>query len=211
MKETVIVVHGLWMTGIDMFLLRRRLRHCGFDVVQFSYPTMLSGIEMNATRLHEFTRALEGSSIHFIGHSLGGLVILRLFRDFPEQRPGKVVLLGTPCAGSFVARRLATSIGRWLFGRSLEQGLLSATHGWSGARELGVIAGSLRLGGGLLVKGLPRPNDGTVAVQETYLTGMTEHLTLPASHTGLLFSASVARQTCAFLKSGRFIARPEQD
>ena len=204
MKETVIVVHGLWMTGIDMFLLRRHLRRCGFDVVQFSYPTLRSNIATNAMRLHEFARALESTTIHFVGHSLGGLVILRLFQDFPEQRPGRVVLLGTPCAGSYVARRLSQCLGRWLFGQSLEQGLLSDTHCWSGGRELGVIAGNLSFGGGMMVRGLPHPNDGTVAVQETCLSGMTEHITLPVSHTGLVFSAKVVRQVCAFLKTGWF-------
>jgi len=203
-KESVVLVHGLWMTGIDMFLLRRRLRRCGFDVVQFSYPTLRSDIATNAARLHEFSRALQNPVIHFIGHSLGGLVILRLFQDFPGQRPGRVVLLGTPCAGSYVAYRLSQCVGRWLFGQSLEQGLLNDAHRWSGGRELGVIAGSLSFGGGMIVRGLPRPNDGTVAVRETYLSGMTEHITLPASHTGLVFSANVARQVCVFLQTGRF-------
>ncbi|MEO7557885.1 MAG: alpha/beta hydrolase [Gammaproteobacteria bacterium] len=204
MKEIVIVVHGLWMTGIDMLLLRRRLRRCGYEVVQFTYPTMRNSIDANAACLHEFTRTCDqDATIHFIGHSLGGLVILRLFRDFPE-RPGRIVLLGTPCAGSYVARRLTQYLGRWLFGQSLEQGLLSDTHRWNGGRALGVIAGNLSFGGGMIVRGLPRPNDGTVAVQETYLSGMTEHITLPVSHTGLLFSTTVARQVCAFLKTGRF-------
>jgi pimeloyl-ACP methyl ester carboxylesterase len=206
MKETVVVVHGLWMTGIDMLLLRRRLRGCGFNVVQFAYPTMRNSIAMNAAHLYEFTHALkpENTTVHFIGHSLGGLVILRLFQDFPDQCPGRVVLLGTPCAGSFVARQLASYVGRWLFGRSLEQGLLSDAHYWNGGRDLGVIAGNLRMGGGMIVRGLPRPNDGTVAVQETHLLGMTEHITLPVSHTGLLFSSAVVRQACTFLKTGRF-------
>lgn len=204
LKEIVVVVHGLWMTGIDMLLLRRRLRGCDFDVVQFTYPTMRNGIAANAARLHEFAGSLHNPTIHFIGHSLGGLVILRLFRDFPEQRPGRIVLLGTPCSGSYAAHRLTQYLGSWLFGQSLEQGLLSDTHRWNGSRKLGVVAGSLSFGGGMIVRGLPRPNDGTVAVQETCLSGMTEHITLPVSHTGLLFSTTVARQVCAFLKTGRF-------
>ncbi|MEO5702676.1 MAG: alpha/beta hydrolase [Gammaproteobacteria bacterium] len=211
MKEIVVVVHGLWMTGIDMLLLRRRLRRCGYEVVQFTYPTMRNSIDANAARLHEFTRTFnQDATIHFVGHSLGGLVILRLFQDFPERHSGRIVLLGTPCAGSHVAHRLSQYLGRWLFGRSLDQGLLSDIHRWNGGRELGVIAGSLRMGGGLIVRDLPRPNDGTVAVQETYLPGMTEHIILPVSHTGLLFSETVARQLCAFLKTGCFIAQQDQ-
>lgn len=204
----VVVVHGLWMTGIDMLLLRRRLRRCGYEVVQFTYPTMRNSIDANAACLQEFTRSFDqDATIHFVGHSLGGLVILRLFQDFPARHPGRIVLLGTPCAGSHVARRLTESLGRWPFGRSLDQGLLSDAHCWNGGRELGVISGNLRMGGGLIVRDLPLPNDGTVAVQETYLSGMTEHITLPVSHTGLLFSKKVTQQTCAFLKTGRFLAQ----
>ncbi len=204
MRETIVAVHGLWMTGIDMFLLRKRLRRYGYDVVQFSYPTMRSSIDVNAARLHEFTRALNGTTVHFVGHSLGGLVVLRMFQDFPEQCPGRIVLLGSPCTGSHVARRLVDILGRWMFGRSLDEGLLSDAHRWLGGRDMGVIAGDLSLGGGLIVRDLPLPNDGTVAVQETYLPGMTGHITLPVSHMGMLFSTEVVHQIDVFLKDGHF-------
>ncbi len=204
-KEVVILVHGLWMTGLDMTLLRRRLRRCGFAVVQFSYPSVRSSVKENALRLQQFIQDIEAGTVHFVGQSLGGLVILQLFQDFPAQRPGRVVFLGTPYLGSHVARCLsAHTFWRSLFGKSLEGALLRGGPVWAGQRELGVIAGTLPIGGGLLIRDLPRPNDGTVAVQETYVPGMTAHITVSASHTGLLFAASVAQQTCAFLKTGHF-------
>ncbi len=104
---TVVLVHGLWMNGMEMCLLRRRLGKAGFATQRFSYPTVRSDIAANAARLQQFLSGLDADTVHFVGHSLGGLLILRLFADFPEQRPGRIVLLGTPYAGSATARNLA--------------------------------------------------------------------------------------------------------
>jgi hypothetical protein len=75
---------------------------------------------------------------------------------------------------------------------------------WSGARDLGVIAGDLGVGLGKLLGPMDGPNDGTVLVDETRLPGAADELRLRSSHTGLLFSAEVARQAAAFLQTGRF-------
>jgi pimeloyl-ACP methyl ester carboxylesterase len=206
MSQTVVLVHGLWMTGVDMGLLRLRLRRCGFDAVQFSYPSLRCNISQNAARLNRFVGNINAAVIHFVGHSLGGLVIRQFFHDFPAQRPGRVVTLGTPHNGSLVAQRLRrTSLGRMMLGRGLEPGLLGAMPSWDCHRDIGVIAGTLSIGIGNIIRGLPRPNDGTVAVSETTLAGMTEQLQVHVSHTALLFSKEVVKQTCGFLYNGRFI------
>ena len=70
---------------------------------------------------------------------------------------------------------------------------------------LGVIAGTVRFGLGLLVPGIPEPNDGTVTVSETMLAGMTDHVTVSTSHTGMLFSKAAADQTIHFLKYRHFL------
>lgn len=205
-KEIVVLVHGLWMTGIDMSLLHMRLRRRGFRVVQFSYPTIRRDIARNAASLQEFVHALDADTVHFVGHSMGGLVILRMLQDFPASDSGRVVLLGTPYSGSYVACRLA-KFGFWrgLFGHSLEQCLLGNGPQWMGGGELGVIAGTLPLGGGWIIGGLPPPSDGVVTVAETCIPGMTAHLALRVSHTGMLFAPKVAREVAAFLQTGRFI------
>jgi len=203
--QAVVLVHGLWMTGIDMSLLRRRLRQCGFKTVRFSYPTVHQNIVQNAQRLQHFVDKIEADVIHFVGHSLGGLVIRQLFNDFPGQRPGRIVTIGTPHTGSLVARQFnRSSLGRLILGHSLDRGLLGDIPPWSSYREIGVIAGTLSIGVGRVVPGLPHPNDGTVAVAETFFEGMTDHITVHVSHTALLFSREVALQACAFLKTGGF-------
>lgn len=203
-RESIILVHGLWMKGAEMSLLRWRLRRVGYRVYQFSYRSVARELGENARRLHEFVRQVEGETVHFVGHSLGGLVVRRLFHDFPEQRSGRIVTLGSPHAGSYVANRLSRSgLMRKMLGCSLTP-LSGELFPWHSERELGSIAGSLSVGAGWFVRDLAKPNDGTVAVEETRLAGMTDHCVVHASHMGLLFSRIAAGQVIYFLRHGHF-------
>ncbi|MGH8630353.1 MAG: esterase/lipase family protein [Burkholderiales bacterium] len=204
-QEVVILVHGLWMNGMDMGLLRRRLARAGFRPVQFRYPSLRRPPHINAMQLHTFAQGLDAQTLHFVGHSLGGIVIRHLFFEYPDQRPGRVVTLGTPHHFSQAAGVLSRwPIGRLLLGKSTKNGLLGHAPPWPNGRELGSIAGSLGLGMGMLIPGIPSPNDGTVAVDETRLPGMRDHRIFRVSHFGMLLSATVAGQIASFLKDGHF-------
>ncbi|MEM9057718.1 MAG: alpha/beta hydrolase, partial [Pseudomonadota bacterium] len=205
-REQVVLVHGLWMTGRESVVLRRRLEQHGFAVHQFSYRSVAADMAENASRLNAFAQAVEGDVVHYVGHSLGGLVILRMLADFPDQRPGRVTLLGSPLQGSEVAERLATwPFGERVLGKSIAEEVLAAPERtWDGSRDLGIIAGNRALGMGRVVKALKRPNDGTVAVAETRLPGARAHRVLPVSHSSLLFSTAVADHAAEFLREGRF-------
>jgi hypothetical protein len=114
-------------------------------------------------------------------------------------------LLGSPSTSSLAAEQLVRSpSGRVLAGRALPQ--WRAERGEEVVRrvETGAIAGTARFGVASLVVTLPRPNDGAVTVAETQLPGLRDHLVLHVTHSGLLVSARVARQVCAFLTHGRF-------
>lgn len=203
-SETVVLVHGLWMTGLEMSLLRQRLRRCGFIPRQFSYPTVRCSLADNAIRLQGFIERIDTDTVHFVAHSLGGLLLRQFFHDYSLLRPGRVVTLGTPHAGSVVALRMAQRrIGRLLLGKSLAHGLRGDVPAWAVEREIGVIAGDLGVGLGRLV-GLSGPNDGAVALSETRLPVMTDYRVFHVSHSGLLFSPKVATSVCTFLRVGRF-------
>lgn len=203
-SESIVLVHGLWMKGQEMFLLRRRLRQAGYRVYQFSYRSVARDLGQNATRLNSFLQQVEGTTVHFVAHSLGGLVVRRLFHDFPEQRPGRIVTLGSPHTGSYVADRLSRSgLFRKLLGCSLMP-LTGELYPWCGQRDLGSIAGTFSIGVGLVVRDLSRPNDGTVSEAETRLDNMTDHLHVHTTHMALLFSKTVAEQTVYFLRHSRF-------
>ena len=193
------------MNGLDMGLLQRRLTARGYHTLRFHYPSIRATPAENALQLARHVETTANPVIHFVCHSLGGLVLRHLFHLVPEQKPGRVVTLGTPHGYSKAARQLyRTAAGRMLLGKSVDSGLLGGVPAWQGKHELGVIAGTLHLGIGMLIPGIPKPNDGTVAVEETRMDGMKDHITLPVSHTGMLFSRTVYEQTTHFLEHGMF-------
>jgi pimeloyl-ACP methyl ester carboxylesterase len=203
--EAVVLVHGLWVNGTDMTVLRRRLVQAGYTAHQFSYPSVREPPAANAMALQSFVRGLDGERLHFVGHSLGGIVIRHLFNDYPGQRPGRVVTLGTPHRPSTAAVKLARWLpGRFALGESVRQGLLGGLPPWPADRDLGSIAGTLRMGLGMVIPDIPSPNDGTVALEETRIPTLKDHVTLPVSHFGLLLSRRVFHEVDHFLKYGRF-------
>ena len=206
MIEAVIVAHGLWMPGIETVLLRRRLGAAGYRPSLFQFQTLRAGLARNAERLARFAAEVEGDRLHFVGYSLGGIVALTMLAEAPLPRLGRIVCLGSPLVGSRTARRLARiAIGRRIVGRSLlDHDSGGGIERWDQAAELGIIAGTRSFGAGRLVGALSGPNDGTVAVDETCIPGVADHLTLPVTHTEMLFDAAVARQTIHFLQHGRF-------
>ncbi len=204
MKRTVILVHGLWYGSISLRLLSGRLEQQGLSCHCFSYPTVRRSIASSARALYRFAAERQADSLDFVGHSLGGLVILRMLDEYSQLPPGRVVLLGSPVTGSAVARRMADwPIARGLIGRSggiLKSGFAHAPSG----RPTGVIAGTRGMGLGRAIERLERPHDGTVSVHETRLPGASERLELPVSHTGLVLSRNVADHVASFLKTGQY-------
>src|SRR5260370_3226508 len=101
MGEEVVYVHGLWMSGGESLLLRRRLsREFGMEVHPFRYAAAASTMSDITARLQRFVRDLKASRLHFAGHSLAGLVIYRFLERYPQQPPARVVSLRTPSAAS---------------------------------------------------------------------------------------------------------------
>ena len=210
MSTLVVYVHGLWLTGNEAGILLRRLsRELNAKTRAFSYPSVTSNISDSAQALGKFLGQQRAETLHLVGHSLGGLVILKLFENANRVQlpPGRIVLLGSPLNGSRAAQNLARlPFGKKIMGRGVHEELLTERQRrWMGQRELGVIAGSVGIGLGRLVGVHGAPSDGTVFVEETRLPGILEHLVLRISHTALPFSSVVARQTAAFLNDGSFI------
>jgi pimeloyl-ACP methyl ester carboxylesterase len=205
--ETIVLIHGLWMSSWCLSLLARRLRRAGFTVHIFSYASVRSDLRDNAGHLQRFLATLPAKHVHLVGHSLGGILIRALYQYFPQQRPGRIVTLGTPHGGCRVARNLSRyAFWRWAMGKGVIQ-LLSGelSHWTTPPREMGVICGTRSLGmGRLLVRDLPPPNDGLLTVKESAFPVARQHLALPVSHTGMLFSREVADQAGQFLVNGKF-------
>jgi pimeloyl-ACP methyl ester carboxylesterase len=199
MRREVILVPGLWMPSFAMALLAARLRRRGHTVRVFSYRGR-SPHESNVEALARFARG--GAA--FVGHSLGGLVILDMLNRHPEVAAQAVVLLGAPVRGCLAGRRLrGAGVGRWMMGacRSLWD---ERPASWQREAPLGVVAGTLPLGLGRVLGRLPGENDGVVRVDETSVEGMTERVLVREGHSMLIFTAAVGEKVERFLAGGRF-------
>src|SRR5262249_53015969 len=163
-------------------------------------PTV-HGLMANHVRgLIDFARAQDVDELHFVGHSLGSLVTLRALEITDDLPPGRAVLLGPPCQGSRAAQGVARlPFGRAILGSALCEECVECTvHQWSGRREIGIIAGSMRMGLGRLFANLEADHDGTVSVAETQLPGAKDHIVVHTSHTSMLLSTEVARYAVEF-------------
>ena len=209
LSETVILLHGLWMIGIELGLLRRRLVHeYGFDVRTFVYPTLRGDPLAVCRRLAETVSRAEGTRVHLVGHSLGGAFVFRALQDCATTLNGNAVLLAAPLNGCRAARRaLRFPVLRPLLGSHVARELAEPCgRAWHGPVTLGAIAGSRPVGTGQFFAHFDEANDGTVAVAETVIPGLADHIVLPHSHIGMLFARDVAEQVAHFLRTGRFHA-----
>lgn len=215
LRGTALFVHGLWLSGAESFLIRRRLSQRGVALRVLPYSSLTESMDTVARRVARYATALAGRTqqpVHLVGHSLGGLVIHRTFElDLltPDRFSGdfcRVVLLGSPLRGSQSARAVSGYRAvRGLLGKvgstSLQRGVAGP---WVFPAQLGIIAGDMPIGVGRLLRPFDGPNDGTVAVAETHLEGATDHCVLRVSHTGMWFSTEVVTKLANFLDYGRF-------
>jgi pimeloyl-ACP methyl ester carboxylesterase len=206
MREAVVLVHGLWsVAGVDLLRLRNRLSQAGYECHLFNYHIWGKPPAKIAVKLNNFIEKIDAPTVHVVAHSFGGIVALHLYDQFPFVRQGRVVLLAAPVNGSAVARRIrANPMTRWMLGQSHVNGLSGDVPEWKGWQDIGVIAGNVPIGLGLVAGGPDLPHDGTVSVEETELKGATDAIVVRESHLSMLMSSDVARQVIVFLQTGKF-------
>jgi len=204
-REKVLLVHGLWMNGLVMLYLARTLKKAGFATECFGYRPMRDALSEHVTALSEHVAGMVTDRLHIVAHSLGGIVVLRYLDGAPDDRIGRIVLLGTPAGGSQAARALAQwPGGKLMLGRSIDVWRSNPPVPPDVKACVGAIAGSRAVGLGAIFMNVPEPCDGVVTVDETRLQGLADHLVLPVSHSGMLISSEVASQTAIFLRKGSF-------
>ncbi len=203
-RPRVVLLHGLWMHAPAMQWFASRLHRDGFDVAPLGYFSVLESTENAVARIARVLDRQPGT--HLVGHSLGGLLALQAAA---RSRPGRVVCLGSPLAGSRAADGVASRVpaGRGLIGQHRDL-LLRGAGSVPAGIEVGMVAGNLPRGLGGVIARLPGPHDGTVAVAETRIPGLAAHVVVEASHTGLIFSREAASLAACFLREGRFAESP---
>src|SRR5688572_2207677 len=213
-RETVVVLHGLGRTRLSMSRLATRLRNHGYEVVNLGYPSTRYGIAELTGHLdrelksHDFPSARR---VHFLTHSLGGIIVRNYLKRHPLSNLGRVVMLSPPNQGSEVVDRLRHNL---LFkvatgpaGQELGTDALSIPSGLGPVEfPLGVIAGSRSLNP-LFSAWITGDNDGTVSVQRARAEGMADFLVVRHSHSFIMRSSLVADQVVEFLRHGRFARR----
>ncbi|MFK8054149.1 MAG: esterase/lipase family protein, partial [Woeseiaceae bacterium] len=211
----VICVHGMWMRGADANFLRERLaERYGYLTHQWHYKTVRASIEDNCRALQSLVEERlhhrQDAECHFVAHSLGGLVVLKMLADWADAPSGRVICLGTPLTDRAAALRVAAlSDESALFGRLTDSEMPlgnSALQAQLHPRTIGSIAGTHCVNLGRRESGLSLPNDGAVTVAETLAPFVDASLEVAATHTGLLSSIEVTDQVAHFLMHGDFRA-----
>lgn len=207
----VVALHGLGRTKLSMSLLAWRLEDAGFEVRNLGYPSRAAPASTLAAVVGEGIDACRRDGhrpVHFVTHSLGGILVREYFQRGVQPDIGRVVMLAPPNHGSeIVDRERDAGWFRWLVGAAgLE---LGTAPGALPNRlpplqmEIGVIAGTVSSDPWFSPL-LPGADDGKVSVASTRLAGMRDFLTLPVGHTFIVYSRAVAAQTVAFLRDGAF-------
>jgi pimeloyl-ACP methyl ester carboxylesterase len=200
----VLLVPGLWMPAAAMGALGARLRSAGFATRTFAWSGRKS-FDAAVERLARFAaETYRGRAPHFLGHSLGGVLILQMLLRHSEVSAGSAVLLGAPVRGCLVGRKFGgLAAARWLMGQSVSCWPERDAR-WTRREPLGIIAGTSPLGLGRLLGALPGESDGVVTAAETMVEGMTDQARVAVGHTMLIFSASAAALAAGFFAHGRF-------
>lgn len=214
--EVVVLVHGLWRSSKSMEPMQEALEKAGFEVVTVDYPSRKATVEElseDAIGLALEECAERGAKkVHFVTHSLGGILVRSYFSRHPAGIVGRVVMLGPPNQGSeaidaFEEFPLFDSImGPAARELGTEADSVPNTLGKPGF-TVGVIAGNLSLNP-VESAIIPGRDDGKVSVERTKLEGMTDHIVVAATHPFLMRDREVIRETIHFLSAGQF-AREE--
>jgi len=208
--HTVILLHGLARTARAMKKMENALVDAGYTVVNQGYPSTRQNIQTLAaeTLPDALGKCPSVGSIHFVTHSMGGILLRQYLSQHIIPRLGRTVMLGPPNQGSEVVDRLgAWAPFQWFNGPAGSQ---MGTGADSVPTQLGpvdfpvgIIAGSQTINF-LLSTQLPGPNDGKVTVERTKVEGMQDHLVLPVTHPLMMRNRDVIEQVKVFLAEGRF-------
>ena len=211
-RETVVLLHGLARSSASLAGMERALTRAGYRVVQVDYPSRKKTVErLVAEDLAPVLRralADEKRPVHFVTHSLGGLLVRAYLGTPPPFALGRIVMLAPPNRGSELADTLGGfAVYRWINGPTGRQ-LTTAADALPARLPIpdcpvGIIAGT-RTVNPLYAHLIPGPNDGKVSVERATLDGMADFLDVPYSHTWMMCRRSVQSQVLAFLARGRF-------
>ena len=210
-KDYIVVIHGIARTYRSMRSLATFLKSKGYPVLNVDYPSTSAPLESLVDHINKQVESFNQNpqrKIHFVGYSLGGLLTRGVINRYRPPNLGRVVQLAPPNQGSEVADFWKNNfIYKWIFGpagqdlgakeKSFERILGPVDF------ELGVITGNRTWDpiSSLMIKG---PDDGKVSVESSKVSGMTDHIVIPATHTFIIYDRQAWNQTVHFFENGKF-------
>lgn len=211
-KEGVILLHGLCRNHSSMNKMEDRLSAEGYQVYNASYPSRTASIEkLSKSTIEKALKELslkKCHKIHFVTHSLGGILVRQYFSEHQDPKLGRVVMLGPPNQGSEVV----DSLKHWKTfqklngpaGGELGTGKNSTPNKLGKVQfELGVIAGNKSINW-INSSIIPGADDGKVSTERAKVEGMKDFIVLNTTHPFMMKNNQVIAQTTAFLKKGTF-------
>jgi len=210
-NECIVLLHGLWRTEASMNKMQQALEAAGYEVRNIDYQSTKATVEELADEtLPRAVESCQGAdTIHFVTHSMGGILLRQYLETGNIDRLGRVVMLGPPNQGSEVVDVYKKFPGfEWIGGPA---GLQLGTGAASIPRSLGpvtvdvgIIAGTRSINP-ILSAFLPEKDDGKVSVASTRVDGMNDHLELPVTHMFMMRNTKVIQQVIHYLQHGRFL------
>lgn len=206
-QETVYCLHGFMRTPSCMNKMVKALRNEGYEVENWGYPNRERFIQEHAQELvidlEKTASVYPGEPIHFVTHSMGGLIVRAALNhpDCPEEAKwGRAILMAPPNQGAKFGQFLSRFKPiRKLFGEKAGRQILHCEHfdflgEFPESKEILIISGTL--GFNPTIKG---KNDGKLGIHESCLDTPHEHITYPVNHTFIMHSDAVIYNTIAFL------------
>lgn len=211
--ECVVLLHGLARISNAMGELETKLQRAGYKVANVNYPSRRFGVSTLAAdavgRGLTHCRAMSTDTVHFVTHSLGGILLRVYLHEHEVDELGHVVMLGPPNQGSELLDSLIPIPGfAWVFGpasKELGTGAGSVLLALGPVHfDLGIIAGNSNIFP-MFKLFQTGPSDGIVTVESTKVAGMKQHLVLPVTHTFMMRNNTVIDHTIHYLKTGSFM------
>lgn len=218
-KDCVILLHGLGRTSNSLSDLENRLRNAGFDTANIDYPSRDQAVEQLAgsavRRGIESCETTSPERIHFVTHSLGGILVRVYFSQENHPKLGRVVMLAPPNGGSEIVDSFGELPGFTAItgpaGQELGTDDTGIPSNLGPVRfELGVIAGDQSLNP-IYSYIIPGEDDGKVSVANTRVQGMSQHVVLPVTHTWMMGNEEVIEQVVHFIQTGNFFAQDNEE
>jgi pimeloyl-ACP methyl ester carboxylesterase len=209
-QDAVVLLHGIARSSASMNKIEHFMTQNGYSVLNLNYPSTEQPLESLVEHIHPniSRHAKAHRQIHFITHSMGGLLARAYLHKYKPENLGRVVMLSPPNKGSEIADLLQKNFLYQQFYGSAGQQLITDQSTFEDILgevdyELGIIAGTQSIApiSSLLI---PHDDDGKVSLQRMRVKGMDDYKEISSTHTFIMKNKKAKNLALRFIQTGRF-------